>query len=237
MKALLDSDILGYRIAFACKDEDEKIAKYRLDGYITDILMCGVDSAYPGCFVDRWQLFLTGKGNFRETIATTAVYKGNRVAPKPEHLPALREHMIKEWGAVVAEGQEADDAIAIEATKLGDDCVIVSLDKDLDQIAGYHYNFVKKDSYYITPEEGMIRFYMQILTGDTADNIIGLYGIGNVKARKMLDDATDEAELYHRCVLAYDGNEDRVIENARLLFLRRHEGQTWQPPLTQTMSQ
>ncbi len=236
MKALLDSDILGYRIAFACKDEDEKIAKYRLDSYIADILMCGVDNAYPGCFADRWQLFLTGKENFRETVATTAVYKGNRVAPKPEHLPALREHMIKEWGAVVAEGQEADDAIAIEATKLGDDCVIVSLDKDLDQVAGYHYNFVKKESYYITPEEGMLRFYMQILTGDNADNIIGLHGIGNVKARKLLNDAADEAELYHRCVLAYDGNEDRVIENARLLFLRRHEGQTWQPPLTQTMS-
>ena len=230
MKVLLDADILAYRIAFACKDEPEQIAKYRLDGYITDILMCGVDKVFSGCFADRWQLFLTGKGNFREQVATTAVYKGNRVSPKPEHLPALREHMIKEWSATVAEGQEADDAIAIEGTTLLNKCVIVSLDKDLDQVAGWHYNFVKKQTYYITPEEGAFKFYMQILTGDNADNIIGLYGIGNVKAEKMLAECVDDYEMYQRCVAAYDGNEDRVIENAHLLFLRRHEGQVWQPP-------
>ena len=72
---------------------------------------------------------------------------------------------------------------------------------------------------------------MQILTGDTADNIIGLRGIGNVKAKKMLEDAADETEMFQRCVEAYDGNEDRVVENAHLLFLRRHEGQTWTSPL------
>lgn len=233
MKASLDADILAYRIAFACKDEDEKIAKYRLDGYIVDILTLGVDTAYSDCFVDCWSLHLTGKGNFRESIATTAVYKGNRIAPKPEHLPALREHMVLEWGACITDGQEADDTVAIEATSLGDNCVIVSLDKDLDQVPGYHYNFVKKEAYYITPEEGMLRFYMQILTGDTADNIIGLKGIGNVKARKRLEDAANEYEMYQRCVEDYDGNDERVIENAHLLFLRRYEGQVWMPP-TQT---
>ena len=134
-------------------------------------------------------------------------------------------------------GQEADDAIAIEATKLSDDCVIVSLDKDLDQVAGYHYNFVKDIAYYITPEEGLRRFYQQILTGDTADNIKGITGIGPVRSAQMLEDAEDEAEMYRRCVEAYDGNEDRVIENARLLWLRRHEEEPlWTPPkLNQTM--
>jgi DNA polymerase-1 len=138
---------------------------------------------------------------------------------------------MQEWKADMSEGQEADDSIAIEATTLGDNGVIVSLDKDLDQVAGWHYNFIKKEAYYVTEAEGLLRLYMQILTGDTADNIIGLRGIGNVKAKKMLEDAADETEMFQRCVEAYDGNDDRVVENAHLLFLRRHEGQTWTSPL------
>jgi len=41
---------------------------------------------------------------------------------------------------------------------------------------------------------------------------------------------TDEKELYEAVVKAYDGDEGRVLENARLLWLRREEGQMWQPP-------
>jgi hypothetical protein len=230
MIALVDADIIGYRIAFACKNESTTTAKHTLNNYIADILTCGVDNTFDGCYVDQWKLFLTGKNNFRNNIAVTAVYKGNRTAPKPEHLPALRQHMVKEWGAVVVEGQEADDAIAIEASVLKEECIVASVDKDLDQIAGWHYNFVKKQGYHVTPEQGMYSFYKQILTGDAADNIIGLQGIGPVKADKLLNELITEEELYAACVAAYDGDEERVLENARLLWLRRSEGQQWQPP-------
>lgn len=232
MKALLDADILCYRIAFACKDQPIAVATRTLDNYIADILVRGVDKVYDDCFVDQWHLYLTGKGNFRVAIATTAVYKGNRLdTPKPEHHGALRQHMIENWSASIAEGQEADDAIAIDATTLGDSCVIVSLDKDLDQVAGYHYNFVKDKAYYITAEQGLRNFYHQILTGDAADNIKGISGIGPVTAAKIIDDAQDEVEMYSRCVDAYSGNEDRVIENARLLWLRRKQDEElWIPP-------
>jgi hypothetical protein len=223
------ADIYAYRAAAACENEDELQAKRSVDSLIINTLMCGVDKCG---YVDQWKLFLTGKGNFRNDIAVTATYKGNRADKvKPKHLAALRSHLMQEWKADMSEGQEADDSIAIEATTLGDNGVIVSLDKDLDQVAGWHYNFVKKEAYYITESEGLLRLYMQILTGDTADNIIGLRGIGNVKAKKMLEDALDETELFQRCVEAYDGNEDRVVENAHLLFLRRHEGQIWKPPV------
>jgi hypothetical protein len=229
--ALIDSDIVAYRIAFACQDENEIVAKHRLDRYLVDILACGVDNTYPDCFVDSWQLFLTGKKNFRYDIATTAVYKGNRIAPKPDHLPALREHMIKKWGASVSDGQEADDDVAIAGTALGEGSIMVSLDKDIDQVAGWHYNFVKKIGYYVTEAEGLFKLYCQILTGDTADNIIGIKGVGPVKANKILDGCVYEYDMYCRCVEAYDGNEDRVIENARLLYLRRTKDEPlWIPP-------
>ncbi len=229
--ALIDSDIVAYRIAFACQNENQKIAKLRIDSYLNDIIACGVDNTYPDCFVDRWQLFLTGKKNFRYDIATTVVYKGNRVAPKPEHLPALREHMMKEWGASVSDGQEADDDVATAGTTLGNDCVMVSLDKDIDQVAGWHYNFVKKIGYYVSESEGLFKLYCQILTGDTADNIVGIRGVGPAKANKILDESLDEYDMYCRCVEAYEGNEDRVIENARLLYLRRTKDEPlWTPP-------
>ena len=238
MKALLDSDILGYRIAFACENETIDVAKHRLDHYITDILMCGVDNTFKDCFCDSWQLYLTGKNNFRYGVATTVPYKGNRVAPKPQHLQALRQHMIEEWGASVTDGDEADDAIAIDGTTLGLACVMVSLDKDFDQIPGWHYNFVKKIGYFVDERQGLYSFYKQILTGDTADNIQGLAGIGPVKAAKKLavcEDVTDLSEyemaMYDVCVDAYEGNVDRVLENALLLWLRRTPNEMWTPPL------
>jgi hypothetical protein len=237
MKALLDSDILGYRIAFACENETIDVAKHRLDHYIIDILMCGVDNTFKDCFCDSWQLYLTGKNNFRYGVATTVPYKGNRVAPKPQHLQALRQHMIEEWGASVTDGDEADDAIAIDGTTLGLSCVMVSLDKDFDQIPGWHYNFVKKLGYFVDERQGLYSFYKQILTGDTADNIQGLAGIGPVKAAKKLavcEDVTDLSEyemaMYDVCVDAYEGNVDRVLENALLLWLRRTPNEMWTPP-------
>jgi 5'-3' exonuclease len=231
MKALFDSDIFAYRAASACEDEDEATAQRTLDRLIVDTLMCGVDNIYPDCFVDSWGMHLTGKNNFRYQIATTVPYKGNRVdKPKPKHLAFLRSYLVKEWGATISEGEEADDTIAIEATKLGDNCVIVSLDKDLDQICGWHYNFVKRLGYYITPEEALVKLYTQMLTGDAADNIKGLFRIGPVKAAKIIGDTTNELELYNKVLEAYEGNAERVLENAQLLFLRRYEGQIWNPP-------
>lgn len=239
MIALVDADVLGYRIAFACKDEELSVAKHRLNGFIADILTHEVDTVYDGCFVDSWKLFLTGKNNFRHKLATIAPYKGNRTAPKPAHLPALRKHLVDEWKAEIVDGQEADDAIAIEATALGDSCVMVSVDKDFDQIPGWHYNFVKKLGYYVTPKQGLYSFYKQLLTGDSADNIMGLKGIGNVKAEKILSavdisqmplDAVNEA-LYELCFTAYEENDEELIETARLLWLRRKPDELWMPPL------
>jgi hypothetical protein len=225
--ALIDADILTYRIAFACKEESVTTACRTLDRYVTDILLY-VD--HDDRFYDRWQLYLTGSNNFRLSIAKTAVYKGNRTAPKPPHHKELRQHLVSEWGAIVCEGIEADDAIATASVSLGDVCIMASVDKDFDQIEGWHYNFVKKKHYYVSEAEGRRFFYRQILTGDAADNIIGLHNVGNIRADKMLGDAIEEKDLYNICVEAYDGDEDRVIENARLLWLRRFENQTWEPP-------
>jgi 5'-3' exonuclease len=98
------------------------------------------------------------------------------------------------------------------------------------QIPCKHYNFGRDKWYTVNEWDGLKFFYTQILTGDTADNIIGLHRVGPKTAEKMLDGATTEQEMFRRCVEAYGGDTDRVVENARLLWLRREEGELWQPP-------
>lgn len=220
--ALLDADILVYRIGFASEKEDEKYAKARVTEFVTDTVYFDLDC-------EDYEAWITGAGNFRYEVAITAPYKGNRKAPKPKHYQAIRKH-LQAMGAEVTEGVEADDAIAMRATELQDKCWIVSIDKDLDQIQGWHYNFVTRTKYYITKEEGLRRFYKQILTGDRIDNIIGIRGIGPKKAEKILADKLTPKAMYDECVKQYDGDAGRVLENARLLYLLRSKGDVWQPP-------
>ena len=181
--------------------------------------------------VDEVEGYLTGKGNFRNEVAVTAPYKGTRKADKPYHFGLLREYMQKSWGFIEVEGIEADDKLGIEAYKHDpEETIIVSLDKDLDMIRGNHYNFVREEQYVITEEQAIRNFYLQMLTGDKVDNIIGLAGIGPVKSKKMLADCKTEKEMYDVVLAAYDNNLDRVVENGRLLWILREEGQVWQPP-------
>ena len=42
-----------------------------------------------------------------------------------------------------------------------------------------------------------------------------------------MKDCVTEKEFYDKCVEMYDGDEARVIENGRMLWLRRYEGEIW----------
>lgn len=223
MKALVDADILVYRFGFASEGDPAEFALARLSEFL--------DNLYVNLPVDEVEGYLTGRNNFRNEIAVTAPYKGTRKADKPYHFQLLREYMQKSWGFIEIEGMEADDKLGIEAYKHAEDeTIIVTIDKDLDMIRGNHYNFVKEEQYVITEEQGIRNFYLQMLTGDKVDNIIGLTGIGPVKSKKMLADCKTEKEMYDIVLKAYDNNLDRVIENGRLLWILREEGQVWQPP-------
>lgn len=223
MKALIDGDILVYRIGFASEDESESIAMARCSEFIEDLILFNGFGEYQG--------YLTGKTNFRNEIAVTAPYKGNRKSAKPKHYQLLRDYMESAWSFTMIEDQEADDAIGIAAYEMevGEYC-ICSIDKDLDMLRGDHYNFVKDERYFITEEEGIKNFYKQLLMGDRVDNIIGIKGIGTVKAERLLKECKNENEMYLAILEAYEGNAERVLENGRLLWIRREPNQIWTPP-------
>ena len=226
-KVLIDGDIVAYRAAFSTQDMFPQDAEHKTDDLMEYIL--GETLIFPD--PSDYQVFLTGQGNFRYDIAKSFPYKGNRSGvEKPIHLPVTRERLVSKWGAIVSEGEEADDLIAIAATEYGPGSIVASIDKDMLQIPCRHFNFTTGVWTTVTEFEGLHFFYKQILTGDRADNIMGLFRVGPVKAEKMLQDCKTEQDLWDTVVKAYDGDTERVIENARLLWLRRKEGELWCPP-------
>lgn len=196
---------------------------------------------------NEFQFYLTGGGNFRYGIYPE--YKANRPPERPEHLMAVKNHLIKEWGAVLAEGCEADDLIGVDATQADLDereVLIVHIDKDIDQIPGVHYKWeqsgvaVSKNGnrtpwvkparrYHISPLEGLRFFYEQLLIGDKADNIHGVRGIGPVKAAAALKDCITEEEMFVVVSNYYDLDE-RLIMNGKCLWIWKRMGEIWQPP-------
>jgi hypothetical protein len=224
MRVLIDGDIIGYRVGFSAEEENEAIAIARTATFVETLLWEDLEG------VETYQGYITGRTNFRNQIAVTAPYKGNRTSAKPKHLELIRDYLVKAWDFKVSENEEADDCIAIEHVANNFQTVIASIDKDFLQLHGKHWNFVKKEWTIVTKQEALINFYMQVLTGDRTDNIIGLKGIGPVKAAKILSGCESPAEMYTACVEAYAGAEERVIENAKLLYLRRAVGEIWMPP-------
>lgn len=186
-------------------------------------------------------VYLSGPDNFRNGVAVTKPYKGNRdKAIKPVHAAEIKAMIRREYDTRTSENEEADDQIAYEhyADWVKDpySSVIATIDKDLDMIPGMHYNFKRKESYVISPEEGLYNFYKQCLTGDTTDNIPGVDGIGPVKAAKALDGVSRDSEALYAAVLqeyrkAYgDQAEARLLESGRLLWIRREPNEWWNPP-------
>ena len=239
---LIDADILVYRLGYSL-DKEPDLSRRNVEHSVVTAINIMLCDAAELTGHDEAEFYLTGKTNFRKKIATTAAYKANRPKEKPKYYKLIRDFIIDKYEGIVSKDQEADDCIAIRATEL-DNAVICSIDKDFDQVPGWHYNWVKhknpqakrEDYYYeISPQEGLLYFYRQILTGDRIDNIIGLDGIGPVKSKKILEGLT-EMEMYQKCVELYK-SEERVIENARLLWLRREEGQLWKPPHEDTQQE
>lgn len=191
---------------------------------------------------DAARIFLTKSDtNFRLRMAFTKPYKGNRKAEKPPFFYEMREHLMSVHGATLADGEEADDLMSIAQWdahrkflqengnefpiggaehKAFSDTVIVSADKDLMIVPGWHLQPGKELQWVDTmgwlelrrKANGQVKdlkgaglkfFYAQMIIGDDIDNYAGIPMRGAKYAYDLLDGCEDEKSLYMAVLRAY----------------------------------
>lgn len=239
MKALIDADWFAYAHGGATDDEGKPLKWYWVAGRINQ----QIENIVYKSGADSYALFLSGGGNFRESTATIRPYKGNRPSDKPFHYERIRDYLIKFRNAILIEGMEADDAVSIEQMKLynqaceegdwsetySEGTVICSIDKDLDNTPGWHYNWIKDEKYWIDEITALRSFYSQLLTGDPVDNIPGLFGVGQKSSLvKKLGELKTEESMYNHVKEQYEKRfgsywQHFLLENAQLLWILRED--------------
>jgi 5'-3' exonuclease len=228
--ALIDGDLWCYDIPFAAEAGSDNPS---LDYCITAAEQ-RMDAILKATGCTDIEVYLTGGGNFRNDVATIQKYKAGRGA-KPMLYADMREWMKFKWDAKVIEGMEADDQLAIRQMQEKGDSVIVSRDKDLRMVRGWHYGypcgkqpefklkFIDKLGYLDynkgkTSGGGMKWFFAQLLMGDKTDNIQGVKGVGAKKAYDTIEPLQDTQQMFDVCLELY-GSLDALLENANLLWM------------------
>jgi len=158
---LVDADPLAYASGFVGQDnvldEDGKkidieirdfqnVATY-IDNMVEQIMEACNTTVEP-------YMFLTGKTNFRDEVATVKPYKGNRDSDKPYHLENARVYIRSRYNTYVSVGCEADDLLAISMTdyrRQDVPCILCTIDKDLLQVEGWHYKWETWNSGEVKP--------------------------------------------------------------------------------------
>ena len=192
MKALIDADALCYRMA--CVVED-------VHPFTGEVLSADLGEAFNLCqlrlqeveqvLFDEFnedvdiELHFSDRTNFRYRVDPN--YKANRKGKdKPMVYSELVAKCKKHYAWVQMKDWEADDSMG--ASQTNETC-IVSPDKDMKQIAGYHLNLNKLPDGVesVTADQGYQFFLTQCIAGDTCDGYAGATGFGMGKAKGWLD--------------------------------------------------
>ena len=135
---------------------------------------------------------------------------------------ALRKYIIDNESVEYSLEWESDDLIYNRAKQLkeeGEDYVIATVDKDLNQIPGFHFDLYREKTGEIGEHGQEIRKYrglqfvkedvaekfvwLQMIEGDAVDNIKGIPGLGKVKAAKALEGIEKPSLLFIKVARLY----------------------------------
>jgi len=201
--ALMDGDIFAYEMAASAEEPvnwgDGIWTLHALEEPAIAKLDDRLDRAAKAVGADRIIVCLTDDDwNWRKDVLET--YKGNRKdVRKPMLLKMLKEHLKIEYETFVRPSLEADDVLGILATwdGLKGKKVIVTKDKDLLTIPGYHYLLHKEEHREVTQDEADRQHLIQALAGDVTDGFSGCPGIGESTAAEVLDEQTGWESYEH----------------------------------------
>lgn len=190
--ALLDADIICYTaghmsVQWIDFDGDE-VAIPNMDAareVVDEIVQAWTKHAgadEPMCILSP-----DDRTNFR--LLEWPQYKTHRKSSrKPPHLGEIQEYLRDRWNAYSVPYLEGDDVMGILATKRPEERIIVSTDKDMATVPGWHYN-PNKDAdgpRYVDAMSAQRFLQWQVLTGDPTDGYKGAKGIGPKKADIIL---------------------------------------------------
>ena len=223
--SLIDGDSIVWSIAYNCKDGNfvgKKTVNTIIDRYIQVILNNTQATSYIGFLQSstvpgfRYDIYSDYKAQRPET---PDFYK--------EYSKYIKHRLLDKWRFTEVFEIESDDAVSICADHFrreGKAYYICGIDKDLKQIPGYHYNYRKHTSSYISKEEAERNLYTQILLGDTVDNIKGCPGIGKVKAKEVVDSVRKKVKIYDGRELTILNPIHQVTLNTFVEELGVHQG-------------
>lgn len=173
-------------------------------------------------------------------IAKETPYQGQRTGKKPGNWAVVREFLENYDGKLftvkIWKTREADDGAAYCCEASGGRDACASRDKDWRMFSAIHIDWVTfqicevpPGTYHIVGDNGEdyghYFFWFQMLAGDTADHIPGLYGTGKVDAREILAGCNSNADAFATVVSRYreqrpDDWQDYFVEQAALLWMR-----------------
>ncbi len=197
--AVLDGDIIAYRAAFWAETEGCEDLETRLLHDIKAWTPRGVSKVYIATSCSR-------NLNFRRQLWDA--YKRHRDDASrkvPEFLGDALE-FVSSTNGLSMESLEADDILGMMAS--GHKAVAVTIDKDLRSVRGWHWNPDKEtEPVLVDSATAEYNFHKQWLTGDTTDNIPGIWKCGQVKASKILDSCSPES-MTDAVMYTYEHSKD-----------------------------
>lgn len=202
-----------------------------------------------GCL--SWELHFTGgRNSFRYTDVDTE-YKANRLTDKtkkpPVGLRELKDKIVGEFPdkAFMNLLYEADDTVVARKRALPDKYVLCAVDKDVLYTLpttpdNRHFNYysrpggtnrfgntikeIKMHYIEVSEERAMKHHYLQVLTGDPGDNVIGLFRVGPKGAEKALSGCQTPKECWNEVLKMYDKKGRSpfdAVKNMRLVNMHQ----------------
>lgn len=242
---ILDGDGPAYRVAATCKRLDTAVRHYQQE-MLTQLFLTGSE---------RVRIHLTASGSDkagRYRVKGAKPYQGNRTnKEKPSLLEPLREaiahrdNWIAEFDTVIMHKKvEADDGMMQDSYGYKEDGLIWSDDKDLRMTP---WPYWEKSKGVIIPTDhvgsielaytpsgtpkmkghGPLFFWAQMLMGDTADNVQGIYTLDGKKcavvgAYEYLKHVQTVEEAANAVIYAYRVIDQNPLPEGWMLWLLRN---------------
>lgn len=235
-KLLIDADMVAYQITSAIEQEirwedeihtlhsnfKDAITEFnRWEKKLDEELRSPYKKTKVYCFSDT--------NNFRKNLHKD--YKSNRKKTrKPLAYIQLKQWIMDKFDAVIYPNLEADDVLGILQTSEKYN-IIVSDDKDLLTIPGQTYRLGQVHD--IDEQTAKFNWYMQTLTGDTADGYKGCPGIGPKKAETLLSKSCEWPTIVSAYEAAGLTEDDAIIQAqlAKILTVSDWNNKTKEPIL------